>query len=74
MCILFGSYAKGKEREKSEIDIGIYIDEELFNDSKKILDLQLEHMINLSDMFHKEVDLVILNDASPLLRHEVISD
>ena len=71
---LFGSYAKGKEKEKSDIDIAIYINEELLKDSKKTFDFQIEHMMNLSDIFRKEVDLVILNDASPLLKHEVISD
>ncbi|WAM37231.1 type VII toxin-antitoxin system MntA family adenylyltransferase antitoxin [Caldicellulosiruptor acetigenus] len=71
---LFGSYAKGKERENSDVDIAVYVNEEIANDSKKVLDFQIKHMSNISDILKKEVDLVILNHASPLLRHEVISE
>ncbi|AEM73718.1 DNA polymerase beta domain protein region [Caldicellulosiruptor acetigenus 6A] len=71
---LFGSYAKGKERENSDVDIAVYVNEEIAKDSKKVLDFQIKHMSNISDILKKEVDLVILNHASPLLRHEVISE
>ncbi|WAM33057.1 type VII toxin-antitoxin system MntA family adenylyltransferase antitoxin [Caldicellulosiruptor morganii] len=71
---LFGSYAKGKANENSDVDIAVYVDEELANDSKRLLEFQIKHMIGISDILRKEVDLVILNQASPLLRHEVISE
>lgn len=71
---LFGSYAKGKERENSDVDIAVYVNELIAKDSKKVLDFQIKHMSNISDILKKEVDLVILNQASPLLRHEVISE
>ncbi|WPX07819.1 type VII toxin-antitoxin system MntA family adenylyltransferase antitoxin [Anaerocellum danielii] len=71
---LFGSYAKGKEREDSDVDIAVYVNEELANDSKRLLEFQVKHMLGISDILRKEVDLVILNQASPLLRHEVISE
>ncbi|ADQ06805.1 DNA polymerase beta domain protein region [Caldicellulosiruptor hydrothermalis 108] len=71
---LFGSYAKGKERKNSDVDIAVYINEEIAKDAKKVLEYQIKHMSDISDLLKKEVDLVILNHASPLLRHEVISE
>uniref|UniRef100_A0A7C5V1L8 Nucleotidyltransferase domain-containing protein n=1 Tax=Caldicellulosiruptor owensensis TaxID=55205 RepID=A0A7C5V1L8_9FIRM len=71
---LFGSYAKGKEHKQSDVDIAVYINELIAKDPKKVLEFQVKHMSNISDMLKREVDLVILNQASPLLRHEVISE
>ncbi|ACM60766.1 putative nucleotidyltransferase [Caldicellulosiruptor bescii] len=71
---LFGSYAKGKLHEKSDVDVAVYLNERIAKDSKKVLEFQIKHMSNISDILRREVDLVVLNQASPLLRHEVISE
>lgn len=62
---IFGSYAKGNIREDSDIDIAIYLKDNI--DTYEYLDMKME----LSEVFKREVDLVILNDATPLLKYEI---
>ena len=68
IAYLFGSYAKGVQTTKSDIDIAILLSET----SKKMLEYYL-HLINeLSKALSNEVDLVILNTAPPQLKHQII--
>ncbi|SDZ23974.1 hypothetical protein SAMN05660462_02333 [Proteiniborus ethanoligenes] len=62
---IFGSYAQGKVRVDSDIDIAIY--------SEKRIDIEtyLEIKMNLSETCKREIDLIILNDATPLLKYEI---
>lgn len=62
---IFGSYAKDNIRIDSDIDIAIYLTGNI--DTYKYLDMKRE----LSEALKREVDLVILNDATPLLRYEI---
>lgn len=62
---IFGSYAQNSMRENSDIDIAIYLDKGID------IDRYLEIKINLSETCRREIDLVALNNAPPLLRHEV---
>lgn len=62
---IFGSYAQGKMRPDSDIDIAIYSERKL--DSKTYLDIKMA----LTDVCKREIDLIILNDATPLLRYEI---
>lgn len=67
LIVLFGSYAEGKVREDSDIDIGIYLEDKI----------SVKEETNLiEDMVHAfkrdNIDLVILNTASPVLRFEVV--
>ena len=62
---IFGSYAQNNIRNESDIDIAIYLNKDM--DIETYLDLK----INLSEALKREVDLIILNDASPLLKYEI---
>ncbi|MGM0396467.1 MAG: type VII toxin-antitoxin system MntA family adenylyltransferase antitoxin [Bacillota bacterium] len=62
---LFGSFVKGKVREDSDIDIAIYQVEKL--DTDTYLAIKSE----LSEACKREIDLIILNDATPLLKYEI---
>lgn len=65
-AFIFGSYAKGRQKKGSDIDIAIY-----FKNIPEGIDLL--YFINaLSDLINKEMDLVVLNNASAFLRHQVI--
>lgn len=64
---LFGSYAVGKPGKNSDIDIGVYLqqaDENFFR-------YKMEEIINLQELLRKPVDLIIMNEAPPLLVHEI---
>ncbi len=64
---LFGSSVNGKMTGSSDIDLAI-----LFSENK-IVDIdRLDIMSRLSSAAGRDIDLVILNDASPLLYHEIL--
>ena len=67
LIVLFGSYAEGKVRDDSDIDIGIYLEDKIGVKEETNL---------IEDMVHAfkrdNIDLVILNTASPVLRFEVV--
>lgn len=65
-AFVFGSNVKGKQRRDSDLDVAIF-----FNRPPEGLDL-LHYVNRLSDVSGKEVHLVVLNNASPLLRHQVV--
>jgi predicted nucleotidyltransferase len=68
---LFGSVARGREREGSDVDIAILLDERQGKpDRKAILDRLLPA---LGRALRKDVHLLILNDASYLARMEVFA-
>ncbi len=65
-AFIFGSYARGKQDRRSDLDVAIY-----FKSPPSGIDLL--GLINvLSDISGRDVDLVALNSASPLLRHQVM--
>ncbi|MEQ9715827.1 MAG: nucleotidyltransferase domain-containing protein [Candidatus Asgardarchaeum sp.] len=67
---LFGSYATGKVWAMSDIDIAVYVDPRKVNDLFK-LKLRLLGMLN--DAFKTDkIDLVILNEAPPVLKYEIL--
>lgn len=62
---IFGSFVQNKLKPGSDIDIAIYLEEDLG------ADIYLEIKNTLSDDIKREVDLVILNEAPPLLKYEI---
>ncbi|MBN2823967.1 MAG: nucleotidyltransferase domain-containing protein [Campylobacterales bacterium] len=54
-ALLFGSYASGREHQLSDVDIALYLSEEMdiFTQGRLIVDLEIA--------LEKKVDLVILN-------------
>ena len=69
LVYVFGSQARGKARETSDVDLAV-----LFKNSPSLddhADLAVRCMRVLGT---DKVDVVVLNDASPLLKFEVIKD
>lgn len=62
---IFGSYVQGKMRADSDIDIAIYLGK------KMDIETYLEIKMHLSDACKREVDLIVLNDAIPLLKYQI---
>jgi predicted nucleotidyltransferase len=62
---IFGSYAQGKIRSDSDIDIAIYLENSID------METYFEIKISLMEACKREIDLVILNDATPLLKYEI---
>lgn len=62
---IFGSYVEGKMRKDSDIDIAVYLKKDMD------IDLYLKIKMDLTDSIQREVDLVILNNAPPLLKYEI---
>lgn len=64
---IFGSFVRGEDSKKSDIDIAIEFDE---NNGKSLLDLvRIEY--ELSKVFKRKVDLGILSAISPYIEEYV---
>lgn len=66
IAYLFGSQADGRSRPDSDVDVAVLLQD----DSDAVVDLELADY--LSGALRKPVDVVVLNQASPILQHEVI--
>lgn len=69
---IFGSQATGKASENSDIDIAVY-----FSESYTALEeafIRGDIIEEGKAFFKKDVDIVSLNNASLLLKHEIIHD
>ncbi len=65
LVVIFGSFANGKQREDSDLDIAVLGDKEIsFNE-------QIGLINELSLIFNKNIDLSVLNRANPLLLFQV---
>src|SRR5690554_4615113 len=62
---IFGSYVQKNMRKDSDVDIAIYLSEEISTET------YLKIKMELSEIFQAEIDLVILNDSTPLLKYEI---
>lgn len=69
---LFGSVAHGQVDKFSDIDVAVLLPEEIaaaeYFDRRLQMTLELMEILNRSD-----VDLVILNQAPPLLKYQVVT-
>lgn len=65
-ALLFGSYAAGRQKKGSDIDLAVF-----FESPPAGLDL-LGLVNTLSELCSADIDLVVLNGASPFLRHQVM--
>ncbi len=66
--VLFGSVARGRVHEESDIDIGVYTEKPItFNKRSKL-------WIELSKLFQAEIDLTMLNHPDPLLGFRVANE
>lgn len=69
---LFGSAATSRMRADSDVDVAVLLGSRL--GSRRLLDYRLRLMTDLGAALHRsDVDVVILNDAPPLLAHRILS-
>ena len=66
LAFLFGSFARGNATTFSDLDIAIFFSDT--TDFYRINDLRGK----LSEMFNIEVDIVVLNTASPVIKMQVL--
>jgi len=72
-AMLFGSQATGKAGPLSDIDVAVWADSTLERSER--FDLRLALMAEAVRVLNTdEVDLVVLNDAPPLLQHRALRD
>lgn len=64
LAVLFGSTARGEARKGSDVDLGILLDPDTREARNKVL-LELDRAAG------REVDVVFLHEAPPLLRFEI---
>jgi predicted nucleotidyltransferase len=70
---VFGSLARGEERPHSDVDVAVYADPAARDAGGYGLDAALA--ADLMQALHSDrVDVVLLNDAAPLLYHRVLRD
>lgn len=73
LCVyLFGSAAKGKENKFSDVDIAVLFDFAV--DQEQYSQKKLSIMDNLSRSFDRNVDVVVLNEASSFLKFQIIKN
>jgi predicted nucleotidyltransferase len=70
---LFGSQATGTAGSLSDIDIAVYFDDEVAANER--FDFRMKVLGELTDLYKTDqVDLVVLNDAPPLLAHRILKE
>lgn len=69
---LFGSVARGQADRLSDVDLAVLLDESLGIEQR--LQRQLSLMADLTNCSEREVQVALLNQASPLLAYQVITD
>ena len=65
---LFGSFAKGKETKKSDVDLLVKLKK-----NKSLLDL-VELKLELEESLDRKVDIVTYNSLHPLLKKIILSE
>jgi predicted nucleotidyltransferase len=68
LAVLFGSTARGKAGPRSDVDIGVLLDPDT-PDVRSRVEYEIGRAVG-----GREVDLIFLKDAPPLLRFEVARD
>lgn len=66
---IFGSFARGEEREDSDLDVLV-----VFEEGQKTFDNYMELKFYLEDLFGREVDLVTEKALKPQLKDIIMKD
>lgn len=69
---LFGSVARNQASHLSDVDIAVLLDPDLGSEAS--VERQLQLMVALDDFADREVQVTILNRASPMLAYQVVKD
>lgn len=64
LVVIFGSFASGKNRKDSDLDVGVISEKEILFEKQIVLTNEF------SRIFKKNIDLSVLNRANPLLLFE----
>jgi hypothetical protein len=70
---LFGSWARGEAQPHSDIDVAVYVDTAARSESALGLDAEIAAEL-MQALGSNHVDVVLLNEAPPLLYHRVLRD
>jgi hypothetical protein len=71
VAYVFGSRAEGRSREGSDLDVAVLLSTE---NAQERFERRLDLLSKLPDVCECEVDVVVLNDAPPLLQQEAIKN
>ena len=75
LAYLFGSEAQGRAHDESDVDVGVLLDRELLPDARERYDYRVRLTSELIAVLHRnEVDVVVLNDAPPLLGRRIVTE
>ena len=66
---LFGSRVTGRARAGSDMDVAVLLNEE---DSVARFERRLQMMVEVSKVCGREADVIVLNDAPPILQNQVL--
>jgi len=73
LCVyLFGSAAIGRENKFSDVDIAVLFDSDVL--PAQYTQKRLSIMDDLSSIFDRDVDVVVLNNTSSFLKFQVIKN
>jgi len=67
---VFGSMAQGRARASSDVDVAVLLSDSLDGGTRFMRRLRLG--AEVEDVIGCQTDLVVLNDAPPLLQHQVL--
>lgn len=70
LVYLFGSTARETKKTPADIDIAILLEQGV--SAERALDIRTDFMFTLMKIVSKNVDVVILNRANVVLRHQVV--
>jgi uncharacterized protein len=73
LAYLFGSHARGRTHPLSDVDVAVVLDDQLSSSEQSHTRLRLTGEL-MAWLHRDDVDVVILNQASLLLRHRVLRD
>ena len=69
---LFGSVARGKSHSQSDLDIALVLSHRVSPD--EFTEYRIRLSVMLSEILRRDVDLVIFNQVSPILKHQILVD
>jgi len=67
---VFGSTVQGRARPGSDVDVAVLLSDDLDGEARFMRRLRLG--TEVEDVIGRRTDLVVLNDAPPLLQHQVL--
>ena len=71
---VFGSIAEDRAHRESDVDVGVLLDRSRYPDDASRFEAQVQLRRHLSPAtIGREVDLVVLNDASPVLARRIVA-